>query len=469
MSFSLPDGTQIWTLENRILQHAYEFGAKNRMTRAVDGMGNIAEYHYNGLGHRIGVRQGVIGCPVSQGLSGHRTEGTPDFGADNVVPQTPEVWNKETAYILDFTRNYHNLLQKEARGNVQSYIWDSEVLFMEENGECYSYLNDMQGSAMRLLNHGGEDVISYRYDEFGTDLSGNQGQFQPFGYTGYQRDTIAGTYYAQAREYDAWSGRFTGEDVVKGSVTYPETLNAYGYCWGNPVNYVDRDGEFPTKNDIEETIKEAYEKAEEWAVNNVDVKKSVTMTTRENFGIVGHYEKVTVSEKGNNKKYNVTLDNASLISGSVSLNYNIGGIDINGNVGISGSGPQTSYSYTWTGKDDKIHSIKVKTDLKSVGIEWKSDKELYGSGIRINMGKFSTSEIYTFRTDDTKEATIRREEGSYLNNQTLALAVVAVVVSIPELASIFGSVSVAVAGLTMCILIANLYKEQLKYKDDCEV
>jgi RHS repeat-associated protein len=83
-------------------------------------------------------------------------------------------------------------------------------------------------------------VISYRYDELE-----NQGQLQPFGYTGYQRDTIAGTYYAQAREYDAWSGRFTSEDVVKGSVAYPETLNAYGYCWGNPVKYVDRDGEFP--------------------------------------------------------------------------------------------------------------------------------------------------------------------------------------------------------------------------------
>ena len=60
---------------------------------------------------------------------------------------------------------------------------------------------------------------------------------------------------------------------MKGSVTYPETLNAYGYCWGNPVMFVDRDGEFPTKNDIEETIKEAYEKAEAWALNNVDIKK----------------------------------------------------------------------------------------------------------------------------------------------------------------------------------------------------
>ena len=95
---------------------------------------------------------------------------------------------------------------------------------------------------MRLTDHGGETEAFYRYDEFGTDLLGNQGQFQPFGYTGYQKDMTAGTYYAQAREYDAWSGRFTGEDIIKGSAAYPETLNAYGYCWGNPLKFVDRDG-----------------------------------------------------------------------------------------------------------------------------------------------------------------------------------------------------------------------------------
>jgi RHS repeat-associated protein len=124
--------------------------------------------------------------------------------------------NRKTKYILDFTRNCHNLLQKEEAGNIQTYIWDSEAVFLEENGKSYSYLSDMQGSAMRLLNHGEEDMISYRYDEFGTDPLGNQGQLQPFCYTEYQIDIVAGTYYAQARKYDAWSGRFTGEDVIKG-------------------------------------------------------------------------------------------------------------------------------------------------------------------------------------------------------------------------------------------------------------
>ena len=32
------------------------------------------------------------------------------------------------------------------------------------------------------------------------------------------------------------------EDIIKGNVAYPKTLNAYGYCWGNPVKFVDWDG-----------------------------------------------------------------------------------------------------------------------------------------------------------------------------------------------------------------------------------
>ncbi len=230
-------GNLICTLENGNLAHVYAFGAMNRMTRAVDGMGNAAEYRYNGLGYRTGMREGKA---EPAGLNG-----SPDFWKDSLVPDVPEIWDKETEYILDFTKGYHNLLQREEDGNVQSYVWDSGALFMEEGEQGYSYLNDLSGSVMRLSGNGRDSAAAYRYDEFGRDLSGNQGQFQPFGYTGYQRDAVAGTYHAQAREYDAWSGRFTSEDVIKGSAAYPETLNAYGYCWGNPLMFVDRDGREP--------------------------------------------------------------------------------------------------------------------------------------------------------------------------------------------------------------------------------
>ena len=34
---------------------------------------------------------------------------------------------------------------------------------------------------------------------FWEDLYQNQGKMQPFGYTGYQRDSVSGTYYAQKK------------------------------------------------------------------------------------------------------------------------------------------------------------------------------------------------------------------------------------------------------------------------------
>ena len=131
------------------------------------------------------------------------------------------------------------------------------IILQLNDGEHYSYLNNRARKRDAAVQQWRSSAAFYRYDEFGGDLSGNQLQFQPFGYTGYQKDMTAGTYYAQAREYDAWSGRFISEDIIKGSAAYPETLNAYGYCWGNPLKFVDRDGREPKYvpgNDYDKTM-----------------------------------------------------------------------------------------------------------------------------------------------------------------------------------------------------------------------
>ena len=65
---------------------------------------------------------------------------------------------------------------------------------------------------------------------------------QPFTYTGYQRDSVANTYYAQTREYKPEVGRFIGEDRIKGHVMQPYTLNQYAYCKNQPMSLVDLDG-----------------------------------------------------------------------------------------------------------------------------------------------------------------------------------------------------------------------------------
>lgn len=57
-------------------------------------------------------------------------------------------------------------------------------------------------------------------------------------------DEVGGLYFAQARRYDAQIGRFVSEDKVRGFVVVPYTLNHYGYCWNDPEDYIDRDGNF---------------------------------------------------------------------------------------------------------------------------------------------------------------------------------------------------------------------------------
>jgi len=49
-------------------------------------------------------------------------------------------------------------------------------------------------------------------------------------------------YYAQARMYNQAVGRFASEDILKGDVHSPLSLNNYTYCWNQPLDFIDLDG-----------------------------------------------------------------------------------------------------------------------------------------------------------------------------------------------------------------------------------
>lgn len=179
-------------LQNGALRNQYVYGALNCLEQAVNAKGETALYTYNGLGHRVGKTIGILemqGMAVPDPLSMLDKQG--------IHPE------KKIQYTIDLTRGYHNLLQKEEDGKPQSYLWDRNMARMREDTgkEARYYLQDELGSPIRLTDQNGELEESYGYDEHGKDLYGNQGVVQPFGYTGYQPDRIAGTCYAQAREY----------------------------------------------------------------------------------------------------------------------------------------------------------------------------------------------------------------------------------------------------------------------------
>ena len=218
--------------ENGAWKKQYVYGAINRLEEAVDAAGKQARYQYNGLGHRVGKQEGVL----------------PKEKLEKLDPQSRigmEIGNsRQITYTLDLTRQYYNLLERTEESQSQRYFWDGNVAAYEENGERNYYLQDELGSPLRIKNSAGILKESYGYGAFGEDLYQNQGKIHPFGYTGYQRDEIAGTYYAQAREYLAESGRFQERDIIKGQTSYPLTLNEYIYCGNMPFYYYDPNGLF---------------------------------------------------------------------------------------------------------------------------------------------------------------------------------------------------------------------------------
>ena len=136
-------------------------------------------------------------------------------------------------------------MQKEEAGETQTYLFDSKVSGMiHDNGIRSYFLHDDLGSPIRLLKPEGDVLESYAYDEFGCDVGYTPSQFHSFGYTGYQKDSVTGIYYAQAREYMPVIARFAARDFVKGQQDDPLSMNEYIYCRDNPTEYADANGLF---------------------------------------------------------------------------------------------------------------------------------------------------------------------------------------------------------------------------------
>ena len=83
--------------------------------------------------------------------------------------------------------------------------------------KVYTYVKNLQGDVIRILDGDGNTVVSYTYDPWGvptvtgdTDLAA----LNPCSYRGYDYDEETGYYYLQSRYYDPEVGRFLNTDNV---------------------------------------------------------------------------------------------------------------------------------------------------------------------------------------------------------------------------------------------------------------
>ena len=135
-------------------------------------------------------------------------------------------------------------------------------------------------------------VASYSYDSWGNIISatGEKADENPFRYRGYYYDAETGFYATGSRYYDPEIGRFISPyNVVAGVGQSVQGYNLYSYCFNNPVNMDDQDGNWPKwvqkiGNAVKETVSKAVNKVKsvankikqdmkKFSINNTSEKK----------------------------------------------------------------------------------------------------------------------------------------------------------------------------------------------------
>ncbi|MHB9054480.1 MAG: RHS repeat-associated core domain-containing protein [Thermoleophilia bacterium] len=96
-----------------------------------------------------------------------------------------------------------------------------------------------------MTDSAGSVVARYAYDPYGrcTAATGEEiATRNPLRYRAYYADAETGLFYLPARYYDPATYRFLSQDPAAPSAGDPLSLNAYAYCSGNPVSFVDSTG-----------------------------------------------------------------------------------------------------------------------------------------------------------------------------------------------------------------------------------
>ncbi|MFK7930905.1 MAG: RHS repeat-associated core domain-containing protein, partial [Myxococcota bacterium] len=104
-------------------------------------------------------------------------------------------------------------------------------------------LTDALGNVIATVDDTGSVVDRYRYDPWGQrEVLG--GEADLYGWIGELQDPETGLVFLRRRWYDPATGRFLTPDRYKAQTEDPRSLHRYLYGLADPINNVDRSGEF---------------------------------------------------------------------------------------------------------------------------------------------------------------------------------------------------------------------------------
>ena len=138
----------------------------------------------------------------------------------------------------------------------------SKLASVKYNDKIYTYVQNLQGDVVGILDSAGSLVVEYKYDAWGRLLSttgilaSTLGMSNPFRYRGYVYDEEIGLYYLRSRYYNPNNGRFINGDAIVMTDYSISAMNIYMYCQNCPVHLHDADGFFnlPIVQDIPKPV-----------------------------------------------------------------------------------------------------------------------------------------------------------------------------------------------------------------------
>ena len=121
---------------------------------------------------------------------------------------------------------------------------------VEFNGAVYSYVHNLQGDIVGIVDSAGSLVVEYKYDAWGkptlvrtlTTAYEALAELNPFRYRGYVFEEDVYLYYLQNRFFNSQFIRFINAAVYCGYTGYLFSHSSAVYCNNNPIGMKDDNG-----------------------------------------------------------------------------------------------------------------------------------------------------------------------------------------------------------------------------------
>ena len=132
--------------------------------------------------------------------------------------------------------------------NTYVYGASGVVGYYDKDDKFVTYLFNQRGDVVKETDESGSVANSFDYNDYGKLTSSDHVVGSVFGYGG-QYGAVTdknGLIFLRTRYYNPEIMRFMNRDTVRGSVVDTKSLNRFSYVEGNPLTYVDPNGEAAT-------------------------------------------------------------------------------------------------------------------------------------------------------------------------------------------------------------------------------